>query len=541
MKYQNKNIIIGLLTMIISFSSCDVDRFPETALSDPSYWRNENDLQLAANYLYTYLPTLPVTTDVWSDDAFGTAPNPVSDGTRIAPATDGSYNTPYRLIRAANNIIEKAPRATENGLETEIVQRYIAEAKFFRAWAYFSLVQRFGDVPLILESLTEDDERLFAPANDREEVLEAIYLDLDDAVAFLPVPSEMSGEEYGRVTSTAALGFKSRVALFEGTRAKYHGYGDPQMHLNLALEAAESCMASNEHSLFGDYFDLYQYEGEGPGNSENLLVRQYGVNVSESILSHVTQRNLETGAANPTKALADAYLMVDGLPIDKSPLYDEPESIMDVFENRDPRMWDTFYKEGDEYTGTMPVFTVPSLSFQRTGFANRRYANLTDWQNSRSYIDYTIIRYAEVLLNYAEVIYEINGAISDEELNNSINLLRNRAGVVPISNAFAATNGLDMLEEIRRERRVELALEGYRYWDLIRWKTAEDVLPEAILGNFYFEDEFGTDVTPNVNEDNVIVLQAEENRSFDPDRDYLWPLPINELGLNPALKQNPNW
>ncbi|MBD8487783.1 RagB/SusD family nutrient uptake outer membrane protein [Echinicola sp. CAU 1574] len=541
MKYQNKNILAGLLALIISFSSCDVDRFPETALSDPSFWRNENDLQLAANYLYTFLPTLPVTTDVWSDDAFGTAPNSISDGTRIAPATDGNYNTPYRLIRAANNIIEKAPRSLENGLAPEIVDRYVSEAKFFRAWGYFNLVKRYGDVPLILASLSEDDERLFAPANDREEVLEAVYADLDAAASFLPAPSEMSGDEFGRISSTAALGFKSRVALFEGTRAKYHGYGDPQKHLSLASEAAEACIESGEHGLFGDYFDLYQYEGEGPDNPENILVKQYGVSVTESILSHVTQRNLETGAANPTKALADAYLMSDGLPIEKSPLYDEPESIMDVFENRDPRMLATFYKEGDEYTGTMPVFNVPSLSFQRTGFANRRYANLTDWQNSRSYIDYTIIRYAEVLLNFAEATYEINGSISDQELNSSINLLRNRAGVAPLSNAFASANSLDLLEEIRRERRVELALEGYRYWDLIRWKTAEDVLPQAILGNYYFEDEFGTDVTPNVNEDNIIVLQTEENRSFDPDRDYLWPLPINELGLNPALEQNPNW
>lgn len=183
---------------------------------------------------------------------------------------------------------------------------------------------------------------------------------------------------------------------------------------------------------------------------------------------------------------------------------------------------------------------MPNLSFQRTGFANRRYANLTDWQNSRSYIDYTIIRYAEVLLNFAEATYELNGSITDDELDGSINLLRQRAGVAQLSNAFASANGLDMLAEIRRERRVELALEGFRYWDLMRWKTAEDILPQSVLGNYYY-DEYGTDVTPNLTEDNIILLQAAENRSFDPDRDYLWPLPINELGLNPALEQNPNW
>ncbi|WP_460543733.1 RagB/SusD family nutrient uptake outer membrane protein [Echinicola sediminis] len=541
MKYQNKNILVGLLIVILGISSCDVDRIPETELSDPSFWRNEKDLQLAANYLYTYLPGLPVTSDVWSDDAFGKAPNSISDGTRIAPATDGDYNDPYRLIRASNNIIEKAPRALESGVEASIVDRYIAEAKFFRAWGYFSLVQRYGNVPLILESLSEDDEKLYAPADAREDIVAVIYADLDEAVENLHLPSQMDGAEYGRVSSTTALAFKSRVALFEGTRAKYHGYGDPQSHLNLAKEAAEACIDSQEHGLFASYFDLYQYEGEGPQNKENILIKQYGVNVSESILSHTSQRTLETGASNPTKALADAYLMTDGLPIEKSPMYSQPAKIMDVFENRDPRMLATFYKEGDEYIGTQPTFNVPSLSFQRTGFANRRYANLTDWQNSRSYIDYAVIRYAEVLLNYAEAVYELNGSITDEELDKSINLLRERAGVAKLDNAFATANGLDMLMEIRRERRVELALEGFRYWDLIRWKMAENVLPKDVLGNYFFEDEFGSDATPVVNEDNIIVLQSAENRSFDPERDYLWPLPINELGLNPALEQNPNW
>ncbi|GGF18115.1 RagB/SusD family nutrient uptake outer membrane protein [Echinicola rosea] len=540
MKYNIKNIAAILLVLLVGITSCDVDRLPETQLSDPAFWRNENDLKLASNYLYTYLPSIPVTSDVWSDDAFGTSANSISDGTRIAPATDGNYNNAYSLIRAANNIIEKAPRAIENGVDPQVVDRYLAEAKFFRAWAYFRLVKRYGDVPLILTTLSEDAEELYAPAALRAEVLEVVYDDLDEGAQYLPAPSELASGDYGRLTNTAALAFKSRVALFEGTRAKYHGYGDPEFHLTLAKEAAEACMNAGEHALLNVYFDIFQYEGEGPGNKENILVKQYGVNVSESIVSHTTQRTLETGAANPTKALADAYLMEDGLPTDKSPLYATPESILEVFENRDPRMLDTFFKEGDEYIGTQPVFNVPNLSFQRTGFANRRYANLTDWQNSRSYIDYTIIRYAEVLLNYAEATYELNGNITDEELNSSINLLRQRAGVAQISNSFVNANGLDMLEEIRRERRVELALEGFRYWDLIRWKTAEDILPRTVLGNYYF-DEYGTDVTPNVNEDNIIVLQEAENRSFDPDRDYLWPLPINELGLNPALEQNPNW
>jgi hypothetical protein len=540
MKIQYKLILFAFV-ILGGISSCEIDRFPETNLSDPSFWKTENDIKLASNYLYTFLPGLPQTSDVWSDDAFGREPNPISDGTRLVPATDGSYNTPYVIIRAANNILLKAPLASENGVDPAIVAIYLAEARFFRAWAYFSLVQRYGDVPLILETLIETDEQLYAPKSPRSEVVDAIYDDLNFAIKNLKSQSQLGSSGYGRVTNTAALAFKSRVALFEGTFAKYHGKGDAQKHLKLAQESAKACIESGRHGLYQNYFGIWQYEGEGPKNPENILVRQYGKDVSETILFHNSQRSLETGAANPTKALVDSYLMKDGLPISKSPLYQQPKQIIDVFANRDKRLEASLFKKGDEYIGTQPAFNVPNLSFQRTGFANRRYANLKDWQNSRSFIDYPIIRYAEVLLNYAEAVYELNGQITDGELNLTINALRNRANVAPLSNSFALSNGLNVLDEIRRERRVELALEGFRYWDLIRWKTAEVELPKPVLGNFYFAKEFGTAVTPDVNENGFIILQRRENRSFDANKDYLWPFPVNELGLNPSLKQNPGW
>ncbi|MFD2037169.1 RagB/SusD family nutrient uptake outer membrane protein [Belliella marina] len=535
--------ILFPLACVLTFGiiSCDIDRLPETQITDPTFWRSENDIRMAANYMYTFLPTLPVTTDVWSDDAFGIGPNPISDGTRLPPSTDGNYNNPYRLIRAANNILQKGPRVLEFGVSQENLDWYLAEARFFRAWAYFGLVQRYGNVPLILETLIETDDKLFAPADPRESVVDIIYADLDFAINNLRTPTRLGESGYGRISNTTAMAFKSRVALFEGTFAKYHQTGDANRHLTLAIAAAKACMDSGEHDLLSSYFDLFQYAGEGRANRENILVRQYGISLSDAVLFHNAQRNLETGAANPTKALVDSYLMVDGLPIEKSPLYETPTRILDDFEDRDLRMAATLFKEGDPYIGTMPLFNVPNLSFQRTGYANRRYANPVDWQNSRSFIDYTIIRYAEVLLNFAEATYELNGTISDEDLNATVNRLRTRAGVANLSNAFASQNDLDVLQEIRRERRVELALEGFRYWDLIRWKTAEIELPKAVLGNYYFEEEFGTAVTPEVNEDNFIVLQRAENRSFDPNRDYLWPLPINELGLNPSLEQNPNW
>lgn len=535
-----KNILA--LFVIATILSCDVDRVPETSLSDPSFWTSENDLKLAANYFYSRLPTLPVRNDVWSDDAYGVSPDIISEGSRIPTATDVSYNGNYTIIRAANNMIEKSAKTLAAGVATERVDWYVAEAKYFRAWAYYQLLQRYGGVPLILKTLSENAPELQEEQASREEIVNVIYNDLDDAILKLRTATQLGAADYGRISKTAALTLKAQVALFEGTRAKFHGYGNPAKHLSIAKDASKKVILSGEHSLFKNYFQLLQYEGEGFSNKENIVVKQYGKSITESTLSHATQRNLETGIVNPTKALADSYLMIDGLPTSMSPLYVKPTKAIEVFKNRDPRMGDRFFKKGDPYTGTSPQFTIAPLNFVKTGYANRCYANVADWTAQRSYIDLPVTRYAEVLLIYAEATYELDGSISDSDLNISINLLRERASVnMPkLTNAFVIANNLDMRTEIRRERRVELALEGFRYWDLIRWKTAETELPKDVLGSYFF-DEFGTSVLPLLNDQNYIIAQKDDVRKFDPARDYLWPFPINELALNPNLKQNPGW
>lgn len=536
---KNKTIV-ALFFLMATLSSCNVDRIPETSLSDPSFWKSENDLKLAANYLYTKLPTLPETSDNWSDDAYGTSPSSISDGSRIPGATDGNYNGNYVTIRAATNIIEKAGNALNAGVAEERVNWYVGEAKFFRAWAYYQMFQRYGGVPLILKTLSEDAPELEAPQATREEIINAIYADLDDAILKLRTRTQLGNTDYGRVTKTAALALKAQAALFEGTRAKFHGYENPTKHLTIARDAAKQIILSGEHGLFNNYFQLLQYEGEGYANKENILVRQYGKSLAESTVSHNSQRNLEQGASNPTKALADSYLMTDGLPTTQSPLYTTPTNTVEVFNNRDPRMGARFFKTGDSYIGTQLIFNIPSIAFAKTGFANRCYANPTDWNSQKSYIDMPIIRYAEILLIYAEATYELDGSISDADLNLSINLLRQRVNMPKLTNTFVNTNSLNMRDEIRRERRVELALEGARYWDLIRWKIAEIELPKDIKGNYFFP-QFGTTVIPLLDSDNFIIAQKASVRKFDISKDYLWPFPINELARNPNLVQNPNW
>ncbi|MEZ0608869.1 RagB/SusD family nutrient uptake outer membrane protein [Fibrella sp. WM1] len=548
------------LGMLAGLPACEVERLPETTISDQTFWRSESDLKFSANYLYTYLPTYGTLTpqgypnnalynvtthaieDVWSDDAFGLASNSISDGSRLAPATDANYTDNYLLIRAANNIIEKAPRTATNTAPA-VIDRYVAEARFFRAFGYFNLVQRYGEVPLILKTLDETSPELTAPASSRAALFDQIYQDLDFAVQKLPAPSAIAAADYGRISTTAALAFKARVALFEGTRSKYHTYGEPIKHLKVAVDAAKAVIDSKQHDLFtGSYFDLWQQPGEGRQNRENIMVRQFGLSITDRVITHNYFRGfLETGSMNPTKSLADAYLYKDGLPITKSPLAKTPVVSTDVFANRDTRMSDTFLKKGDPYIATKPVFDIAALAFNKTGFTFRKSANIEDWNTQASSTDRPLLRYAEVLITYAEALYELNGSISDADLDLTVNRLRQRGGVAKLTNEFATANGLNVRDEIRRERRVELAQEGFRYWDLIRWKTAEVELPKPVLGNYFFKAEFGTVAAVRLTPDNYILVQEAAFRKFDPAKDYLWPLPINEVALNPALKQNPGW
>lgn len=529
------------LGALLLLASCEVNRLPETAVSDETFWRSETDLKTACNYLYTFLPAFNAE-DVWSDDATGLASNGISDGSRLAPATDGSYNTPYQLIRAANNIIEKSTLASATTSQA-IIDRYVGEARFFRAWGYYLLLQKYGGVPLIVKTLTDASPELSAPAATRDQIIDQIYQDLDFAAAKLPTPTVLGTADYGRISNTAALSFKARAALFEGTRSKFHAYGDPAKHLTMAYNAAKAVIDSKQHDLFsGSYFDLFQYAGEGRANRENVIVRQYGVTTTDRVSTHAYYRGtLENGNKSPTKSLVDSYLMVDGLPITKSPLYKVPATTVEIFTNRDDRLNLTVMKRGDPYRSTTPIFTIAPLVFNKTGYMFRKFANLDDWNTQASLIDRPLLRYAEVLLTYAEARFELDEKISDADLELTVNRLRTRGKIAKLTNDFVTKNGLDMREEIRRERRVELAQEGFRYWDILRWKTAEIELPKPILGMYFFKDEFGTTVASNLTPDNYILVQAANFRKFDPAKDYLWPLPINEISLNPALKQNPGW
>jgi len=406
-----------------------------------------------------------------------------------------------------------------------------------------------------LKTLTATSPELLMGRTPRDSVVKQIYDDLDYAAQWLPRRVDLPAAQYGRVTKSSAWALKSRVALYEGTYGKFRSSTTWQSHLNVAIAAATSVMGEG-HTLYANYGGLFQYAGEGPTNTENIFVKVYGVSNAQVILGHNNSRDLENGQMAPTRNLLRLYLYTDGLPAWKmdgtaaaprSPLFvaeaSEP-SYNTILDNRDPRVGFTFFRSGEEaYQG--PWIPKTSLG-ERTAFAPKKgFSKADQLVTNAATVDRILIRYGEVLLNFAEAKYELNGSISDADLNLTVNALRTRAGMAAkLTNAFATTNSLDMRDEIRRERTVELALEGFRYDDLIRWKTAEIMLPRELLGAKYITAEWiGTSQSSlNLNSDNVLIVEPLSTRHFRPERDYLYPVPFNEINLSGGnVTQNPNW
>ncbi len=541
-----------LLAASLATGCTKLDRLPETQITDPNFWNTETDLMNATNRLYQQLPGDWV--DNRGDDAVNTSPNAVSTGNRSVPNTSGDWTDRYAEIFTANNILEKGTKAV---VTDPVRNRYFAEARFFRAYSFFKLVKVYGDVPLLLKTLLVNSPELLMARTPRAEVVQQIYDDLDFAATWLPTRAALAATQYGRVTKSTALALKARIGLYEGTRGKFHGtVANWQDHLNIAINAATAVMAQG-HTLYPNYRDLFTQAGEGRTNTENIFVKIYGVSNANLLLGHNNSRNLENGQLAPTRNLLRQYLYSDGLPafnVDgktasatRSPLFvaeGSETSYNTLLDNRDPRVDMSYFRAGDvAYQG--PWVPKTSLGIRTAIAPKKGFSTIDQAITNAATTDRILIRYAEVLLILAEAKFELNGAITDADLNLTINALRTRAGFAPkLTNAFVTTNNLSMREEIRRERTVELAMEGFRYDDLIRWKTAETVLPGNLLGAKFIAAEWvGTNQNSlNLNADNVLVVEMAANRQFRIDRDYLYPVPINEISLSAGnVVQNPNW
>ncbi len=555
--YIFKLVNFGVLLLLISGCNDYLDLQPQSEITNVTFWKTANDFKLAANWFYNSALDGPNYNDNWSDIAFGMESDAISSGTYVAPETDGTWDGAYTSIRNANKLIEQG----ENSSIKNDLLPYLGEGYFFRAYSYFRLLKNYGGVPLIDKVLVPDDPEVFSSRASREDIVNFIISDLDKAISDLNLKSST---ETGRICKEAAKAFKARVCLFEGTWRKFHQSGDANTLLDLAVSESKSVIDSKSYSVYNAKGkDSYRYmfiDNTSTNNPESILAKHYRININYDTWMY----GVSWGSMNPTKEIADMYLCEDGLPIEKSPLFMEYDSCRSEFRNRDPRMKQSLVIPAISIK--RPQFDSPSP--QWPGVGNNRNINsgymlykfiseisaLGSTEDSN--YDYNLMRYAEVLLIYAEAKFERNGSISDDDLNISVNALRDRVEMAHLTNALVQISGLDMRTEIRRERTVELAFEGFHWDDLRRWKTAETELPESVLsikvtGTQWDSPEVTIDgtSTPGVFynlpadqlENGYKVLQSGAQRSFDPDKNYLLPLPTKQISLNPALEQNPNW
>lgn len=557
---MKKNIIkticaAGAVCGMMLLTSCELDRLPETTLADNTFWQSETDLRGACNKLYVDLPGFDH--DRRADDIIGTAANGTSSGNWSLPSTAGDWTNPYNRIGVCNNIITKGAEAPLSDAQKN---RWLAEAYFFRAFHFFDLVKKYGDVPLILKAFdSTSDPDIKMARTPREEVILQCYGDLKFAEEWLPeIDAVSSDADWGRVSKSAARALMMRIGLYEGTFVKYHGLAsDSKAHLKVAVDAAERIIKSGKHALYPDYQKLFYFDGEGRQNKENVFVKVYGPNGAGATIMHGNSRQLENGVS-VTRQTIDQYLYTDGLPREKSVLAMVPEiHYNDIFENRDPRLAMTIYHKDEEaYKGGYTPFS----NQHGNGYGIKKGFMLDEWTtNSKETVDKMIIRYAEVLLSYAEALFELNGSITDQQLDMTVNAIRARSGFqAKLTNDFAKQKGLSILDEIRRERLVEFIDEGLRYNDIIRWKIAEKVLPVTMLGLKYNEDDTSAqreDLQSRLTTEggmykgqkvcdqaDIYVIEEAGTRSFNPARDYYYPIPTYEIATSEgSVVQNPGW
>lgn len=555
----------------LTYSCLDLD--PKDQIADGNYWQEASDFKLFANQFYGWTRDFSNSvydaphSDKRSDlilDKSGT--NVYSNGTNSIPTGDNNYTDNYNRIRRTNILLQKAE---SYGNQSDIEQ-YIGEAKFFRAYCYFELLQLYGDVIITKKPLDVTDPEMKVARNDRSEVVDFMIQDLKDAAGQLPLTSAV---ENGRVGSEGAWAFLSRVALYEGTWQKFRGNeARGKELLDVAAKAAKEVINSKNISLYtpailGDSAQKYMFILEDvksnpagllkASNTEYIFSRRHDETLNP-IGKNITKECL-ANAQQIAQKFAALYLCQDGLPIEKSSLYlfKVDGIIAHEYQNRDNRMLYTLCVPGGYYWSnensrvnwTSDAADKASASIKGyspangSGYANQKWAAERKVQTNSEGYDYPVIRYAEVLLNYAEAVYERDDAISDDDLNISLNLVRNRINksMPKLSNNLVTANGLNMREEIRRERTVELFNEGFRIDDLKRWKTAETEMPKDFLGIKWTGTEYATK-WPNVsyakNSDGYIIL--ETGRKWE-SKHYLYPLPTDQLQLNPNLKQNPGW
>jgi hypothetical protein len=550
-----------------------LDLEPQDRVSDATYWNDATQFKLAANNFYNYLRTFNNGNgDGHNGSDLGADRGVFARGTNTIVSNDDNYNNAYRWIRNINYLLAKALEFKN----PDAIKVYVAEAKFFRAYVYFDkLLTSYGGVILIRDVLSTDSPELTAARSTRDETIDFIIQDLEEAIPDLPDESAIAAGDKGRVSKQAAQAFLGRICLYEGTWQKYRSGNATRYNtlLDKAISNSDAVITAGIHALFkpvnlGDsalkYMFILENQKSNPAgitksaNQEYILAVRYE---SNNLLKTIPNQ-ISFGAlgADMSRKMADLYLCSDGLPIEKTSVAFSRATLKSEYQNRDNRMryymmvpgypyWQNatnWHINWDWSTADLANARPPHNPWSNdiTGYNNQQWAAERQVPNSQEGYDYPVIRLAEVYLNYAEALYERNDVISDADLDKSLNKVRNRvnASMPKLSNAFVSDNGLDMREEIRRERAIELQGEGFRMDDLKRWYIAHIELVKPLLGVRWKGTEFETKYTnaPTLTADGDVLADPVTERKFS-EKNYLIPIPTNQIQLNTNLKQNPGW
>lgn len=570
-------IIMGAASLSVSCNDDYLERYPLAELAPENYFRNAQELKSYTNAFYNQLPDA---LDVIYNNPHQADDEPRSTiadeirGSRITPGSGGGWS--WNELRRINLYLGYSHQCDDIAARN----MYDGIARFFRAYFYFDKIVRFGDVPWYDTVLGAEDELLQKPRDSRKFVFAKMLEDIDFAI-------QHSGEAKSTqlITKWTALALKSRMCLYEGTFRKYHGLGDWEEVLQAGVEASEALM-NGSYSIYTSTADkAYQelFIADEAIASEMILARQYTESVPLIHTANFHILSASYGRPGMEKSAVNSYLMKDGTRFTDISGY-ETMQFFEETQNRDPRLKQTIRTPGYRRIGGNQD-VVPSFETSVTGYQYVKYILAASYDAGRNINDMPIFRFAEVLLNFAEAKAEL-GTLTQADIDRSIKRLRDRVGMPNLNLNQANANpdpyllaaypnvtsgsNTGVILEIRRERRVELIKEGHRYRDLMRWKegarlakpfygmyfpgvgeydldrngTIDLVIyqgnaPTVVPGRQY--QKLGELVLENGADGGRILNLPDITKVWNENRDYYYPIPLEELTLNRNLQQNPGW
>jgi hypothetical protein len=479
-----------------------------------------------------------------------------------SPNGDDDWTQNYSAIRDCNvfiNDIYRVPLAEKLPSGRPAIAAYRSEARFLRAWEYFELVKRYGGVPLLGDNVFTITQNVQLPRNSFSDCISYIVSECDNIKDSLRTLSDITGSSYGRITKGAALALKTEALLFAASPLYNGGNIDPSNLLTgytnydatrwqTAAQAAQDVMNLGAYGLMPNFKDVFTNQAQPIGaNNESIFWMQVGENNSvENTNSPIGYSGAGAqGNTGPTQNLVDAF------PTDSGYAITDPASGYDPtnpYANRDPRLTATVFCNGTSFWLNRAVQTFDggldkpggSLVQTKTGYYMRKF--MGPWETAtgvsqfgNTFHDYIYFRYAGILLDYAEATNEFSGPST--AVYNVLFLLRGRAGIFPgASLNYGLAANMDqptMRAAIQNERRIEMAFEEKRYWDLRRWKIAAAAYNTAPLTGMDIQAQPNQPLTYN----RVPALTTHFN---DPGM-YFYPIPYSEVVKNPQMRQNPTW